>query len=202
MPLTLIFIAAMAAAQAPQSATGPGRPFLSPMGEPIFGQAPSEDGLTAWFEHADTNHDGALTIDEMATDAQRFFLTLDTNHDGEIDPDETTHYEIVIAPRLRMGNFGRDDEVASGRFGLLQIPEPVSSADSDFNRGVSVQEFRKAAESRFRLLDASHSGRLTLSSLEGIRHAVATAAKRPPQNKGDPDDQAILESDDADNPPM
>jgi len=217
MALPLLILAAAAVAQSPESATAPivveprlGRPFMSPMGEPVFGRTPNEEGLTAWFAHTDTNHDGSLTVDEMQADAERFFQTLDTNHDGEIDPDEIDHYEHVIAPQVHsralaiptssgtqpgaggrgggrgrhggggFGGFGDgDDEAGAGRFGLLQIPEPVSSADADFNRGVSAQEFKAAAAKRFQLLDVDHTGRLTLSELEGIRHAASSAADHP-----------------------
>jgi Ca2+-binding EF-hand superfamily protein len=213
-----ILFAAAAAAQPAASGVTPetveqrlGRPFMSPMGEPVFGRTPNEEGLTAWFAQVDGNHDGSLTVEEMQADAERFFQTLDTNHDGEIDPDEIDHYEHVIAPQVhsralaiptsspgaqtgaggRRGGRGRhggggfggfgsgDDEAGAGRFGLLQIPEPVASADADFNRGVSVQEFKAAAAKRFQLLDVDHKGRLTLAELEGVRHAASSAADHP-----------------------
>jgi Ca2+-binding EF-hand superfamily protein len=161
------------------------------MGEPFFGRTAGEDGLVVWFQQADRNHDGALTVEEMTADADRFFQTLDRNHDGEIDPDEISYYEGVIAPELRVqpilssttlpgGDVEEhaDDESSAGRLGLLQIPEPVASADSNFNRGVSPEEFRNAAVARFQLLDTSHSGKLTLPQLENIRHAASTVAKR------------------------
>ena len=145
---------------------GPGRAFLSPMGEPFFGRTAGEDGLIVWFQQADVNHDGALTSDEMSADADRFFKVLDRNHDGEIDPDEITHYEETI-------------QAKSYRYSLLNIPEPVMSADSDFNRGVSIEEFRRAASKRFQLLDVNHSGRLSLASLQTVREAAAEQAKHP-----------------------
>jgi Ca2+-binding EF-hand superfamily protein len=217
------------------------------LGEPFHGRSPGEDGLTAWFEQADLNHDGVLTADEMVLDAKRFFGLLDVNHDGEIDPDEIERYEQVIAPEVRSrfiaddsppvaaesgsGNRGEggregghgghggygggrgggggggrrggggedhggggsrgggggsrggggDDEASAGRFGLLQIPEPVASADADFNRGVSLAEFQRAAIQRFALLDVEHSGRLTLPELESIRQAASSAARRAPR---------------------
>src|SRR5690348_17356377 len=115
MVLPLLLIASAAAAQAPQdahgsppqsaplgSARGPGRLFVSPMGEPFYGRTAGEDGLVVWFQQADKNHDGMLTADEMAADADRFFQVLDRNHDGEIDPDEISYYEESIAPQLRI----------------------------------------------------------------------------------------------------
>ena len=162
------------------------------MGEPFHGRTSGEDGFVPWFEQADRNRDGALSSDEMSADAARFFATLDTNHDGEIDPDEIAHYESVT-PAVRVGS-----EVAAGNFELLQIPEPVASADANFNRGVSAPEFQSAALARFRLLDLQHQGALPRQELERIRRSAMAAAKRPPHKKGDPDDQAILESDETD----
>jgi Ca2+-binding EF-hand superfamily protein len=76
-----------------------GRPFISPMGEPFAVRGEGDDTLVDWFQQADGNHDGSLSVAEMQLDADRFFALLDTNHDGEIDPDEITNYEEVIAPQ-------------------------------------------------------------------------------------------------------
>ena len=64
-----------------------------------------------------------------------------------------------------------DNHQGAGRFGLLDLPEPVSSADSNFNRGVSASEFRQAAGQRFLALDLEHHGYLTLAELKSIRPA-------------------------------
>lgn len=250
MALALMILAAAQAAtagmpNAPHWAGPPGATrgarFMSPMGEPFFGVA-GEDGLTVWFQQADRNHDGVLTIDEMTADADRFYQSLDLNHDGEIDPDEIAHYETVTARGNYVGaspqtsdqassgapdgeqlrghggghgggghggghwgggrggprgdspggfdGFGGDDEAAAGRYGLLQIPEPVASADADLNRGVTLAEFRTAAAKRFQLLDVDHTGRLTLAKLESIREAAASEARRPPSHGSSPDGQS------------
>ena len=76
------------------------------------------------------------------------------------------------------GNAGSTAEMVAGRYGLLQIPEPVMSADANFNRGVSAAEFQNAAIARFQLLDFSHSGRLTLAQLQSVRQAAITASRR------------------------
>jgi Ca2+-binding EF-hand superfamily protein len=186
------------------------------MGEPFRAHDRSGDSLADWFNQADTDHDGYLTLAEMTKDAERFFAVLDVNHDGEIDPDEINHYEEVIAPEIRSGpNYamelasgndegqqgerggygggghrggggghrgggghggfrargGDDAHQGAGRYGLLDLPEPVVSADTDFNRGVSLNEFRQAAIQRFVALDIDHHGRLSLAELESIRPA-------------------------------
>jgi Ca2+-binding EF-hand superfamily protein len=185
------------------------------MGEPFRSNSRDDDTLADWFEQADKNHDGRLTLEEMQADAERFFATLDVNHDGEIDPDEITRYENVVAPETRAGEHfaslleeggqgderprggrdgrrhgeggpsprfvrgGDDQHQGAGRFGLLDLPEPVVSADADFNRGVSLSEFRQAAVQRFLALDLDHHGFLTLASLESIRPAPPPMPNAP-----------------------
>jgi len=138
--------------------------FVSPMGEPFYADG-SRGALEAWFNQADRNRDGVLTTEEMQADAERFFATLDADHDGEIGPDEITHYENVIAPGMRMN--------------LLDLPEPVIAADTDLNRGVSLDEFRKAADQRFRALDVDHVGRLTVALIESLSPAPPPREKTP-----------------------
>lgn len=160
-----------------------GQIFVSPMGQPFHAER-GGDALAAWFAEADTNHDGYLTLDEMQADAERFFAKLDTNHDGEIDPDEIDHYESAIAPETRddltASNDPRQTETHQGaaRFGLLDLPEPVTSADANLNRGVSLEEFRQAASNRFAALDLEHQGRISQSQLELMRPAPGPTAHK------------------------
>lgn len=186
------------------------------MGEPFRSSSRTDDTLADWFEQADKNHDGRLTIEEMQADADRFFALLDVSHDGEIDPDEITRYENVIAPEsgtgdrfalaLAEGGEGRegrhrgghaagfrggdDPHQGAGRYGLLDLPEPVVSADSDFNRGVSLPEFRQAAVQRFLALDLDHHGYLTLGGLETIRPAPPPTST-PAEKSHEADESAL-----------
>lgn len=195
MFVAFVLFAGLAGAQAAPSAAPAspliGRAFMSPMGEPFFGRTSGEDGLVVWFAKADSDHDGSITSAEMVVDAERFFETLDTFKDGEIDPEEITRYETVIAPHLRSEAYisaqslpgggvevDYDGESGAGRYSLLLIPEPVASADSNFNRGVSLEEFRKAAVTRFGLLDARRVGRLSFADLQEIRRAAASTARK------------------------
>jgi hypothetical protein len=172
-----------------------GPPFISPMGQPFRARTPGQDTLADWFHQADRNHDGALTVDEMEADAERFFATLDTNGDGQIDPDELKRYEWQVAPEIQVGSrfrsaraalsgeHGRDESKrrdlgsdgldaglqGGARYTLLNIPEPVSAADADLDRAVSRNEFRQAAIERFQLLDTKRLGKLTLPDLEALR---------------------------------
>lgn len=213
-------LAAMGVQSAPAVAGPPpvtrhwGALFISPMGEP-FRADRGGDAMALWFARADRNHDGYITLDEIEADADRFFAILDTNHDGEIDPDEINHYEDVIAPEIRSSpvldlasssNGGRrghekdrkewreprdgDNHEGAARFGLLDLPEPVVSADADFNRGVSQLEFRQAAVQRFAALDLSHRGRISLAELELMRPPAAAAPKKP-EGEGDIDTESV-----------
>lgn len=58
--------------------------------------------------------------------------------------------------------------LGAARFGLLNIPEPVASADGDFNRSINQREFAAAADRRFDLLDQAGLGYLTLQSLPAL----------------------------------
>lgn len=175
MPLSCLILTLAAAAQAPTVAPAPAvihrrRLFISPMGE-SFLNSRGGDALADWFAQADGNHDGVLTLDEMTADASRYFAALDQNHDGEIDPDEMLAYEAGVAPQLH-----RDAN-------LLGLSEPVASADTNFNRGVSLQEFQAAAQVRFRALDLGHQGRLDLGALERLKPPPAYREKSDPSDR-------------------
>jgi hypothetical protein len=199
-----------------------GRLFISPMGEPFRGADP----VGIWFDGADTNHDGVLTLAEFTADADRFFLRLDRGHDGEIDPDDIDYYETVLAPEIRTGGEGgmaagrpgggarrgggggrhgggggggggrgsgrmgggggdsqssgsdsqpRYSDVKRGaaRFSFFDYPEPVTVADTNFNRGVDPKEFRDAAADRFAMLDTKHDGKLTRAELPKLNAPAA-----------------------------
>ena len=185
--LLFLLVAMAAAGGTPAPAQPPAAPpgqqvivFISPMGEPFRrSQGPGEP-IERWFAGADTDHDGAIGVLEFQADAARFFATLDVNHDGEIAPDEISRYETEIAPEVQSGirtvTFGNDANnrrrarPGEGPFGmgsqaLLAIPEPVVSADADFNRGISPLEFRHTAGQRFLLIDRNHDGRITHDEL-------------------------------------
>ncbi|HXH16541.1 MAG TPA: EF-hand domain-containing protein [Sphingomonas sp.] len=57
------------------------------------------------------------------------------------------------------------ERLGAARFGFFDLPEPVVSADVNFNRGVDTAEFAKAAATRFAALDRNHDGALTRGEL-------------------------------------
>ncbi|HYD12311.1 MAG TPA: hypothetical protein VEC11_05650 [Allosphingosinicella sp.] len=180
----LLVVGSAAAAQPPAPPAGP--PvivFISPMGEPFRRADGPGEPIERWFNGADTDRDGGVTVTEFQADAARFYVTLDVNRDGEIAPDEMSRYETQIAPEVQSGmrltyqldRNGRPIQPRRQRPGLgpygmgtqalLTIPQPVISADADFNRGVSPAEFRHTAGQRFLLIDRNHDGRLTRDEL-------------------------------------
>ena len=184
-------ITVTARAQAPR---GPRRIFISPMGQPFRGTEAAPDPERAWFDSVDTNHDGALTLAEFKSDAGRFFTILDRKRDGEIDPDDIDYYENTLAPEVRSGNAVGSGIIArvqdgeggastqgtrgvlydagtlgAARFSYFDLPEPVTAADRNFNRGVDPMEFGRAAEQRFDSLDKNHDGKLTWDELPHVR---------------------------------
>lgn len=57
----------------------------------------------------------------------------------------------------------------AARFGYLDYPQPVIVADRNFNRGVDSDEWAKAADARFAMLDANGDGKLEKSELPKLR---------------------------------
>jgi hypothetical protein len=171
-------------------------PFVSPMGEPFRPDDAADDSLTKWFRQADRNGDGALSAPELSADAERFFATLDADRDGAILPPEFVAYEWEIAPEIQVNSRlrrargepapkddaerkkrARQDREArsspdalqgAARYALLNIPQPVAASDTNFDRAVSLDEFRQAAAHRFGLLDRAGDGQLTLVELQAL----------------------------------
>jgi hypothetical protein len=156
--------------------------FISPMGEPFHG-AEGLSGAELWFRKADANRDNKITPKEFEADALRFFAILDTDHDGEIGPEEVDHYESDIAPEIRvMSTYGdpslakSDDDgnvtdppyptrLGAGRYGFLDSPEPVVTADVNFDRAITRAEFAQTAMKRFKQLDTNGDGVITRDEL-------------------------------------
>lgn len=183
----------------------PWAPFISPMGEPFRPPSNGEAPIARWFAQADLNQDGMLTADEMQADAERFFARLDSNQDGQIDPDERRTYEMDIAPEIQVNSdwrrprgddwkqrkdrhdgYHKNGLQGAARYGILNIPQPVAAADADFNRAVSLAEFRQAAAYRFKLLDGGGQGKIALPELEA-RLPIRPKGKRPKPKKDERD---------------
>ena len=158
-----------------------------------------------FFTTLDSNHDGQLDPDEIA------------NYEYEIAPDiqvmsRTRRLPGQAAPtavksdpdnehdrKRERERRAREDAASLGfggalqgaaRYGLLNMPEPVAAADTDFNRAVTLDEFKAAAIARFQLLDKAHAGRISLAQLQAMR-PVPPADSRRPKVKPDADDTRI-----------
>jgi len=196
--LALALQAAGTSVQAPpeqaiivNGAPGCGPPFarvyIAPMGEPLRTDG-FTDPMKLWFDRADADHDGKLTLAELQADSDRFFAVLDTDKSGEIDPEEMSHYENDVAPEIKLYQRGQDKRPKTGQqkheakaaararadyeapygagiWASLNIPQPIVSADTDLNRGVSKLELEQAAERRWSLLDPQGRGYLTYATL-------------------------------------
>ena len=210
MPISALILALAAQAAEPEPITVTTRrwaPFISPMGEPFRSKAPGDDTLQNWFVQADRNRDGVLTPPEMQADAERFFGLLDGDRNGEILPEEIAAYEWKLVPEVQVNSAWRrargeaapprepkrplpyDAYALQGgaRYALLNMPQPVAAADSDFDRAVTLVEFRNAAELRFQLLDRSGDRQLSWTDLEALRPPLATKARREKVRKGETD---------------
>ena len=164
----------------------PVRGFISPMGEPFHAPFDKPYPSAIWFAQADTDHDGKLSRAEFRADAMRFFKLLDVNGDGKISDMETIRYEHQVAPEIITATVDTSDTQAppsaedngsavhtplssirqgASFFSFLNDPEPVRSADADFNNKVSVDEWMAMADRKFKALDPDDTGYLTLSTL-------------------------------------
>lgn len=173
--------------------------FLSPMGEPFRAKGGEGDPAAAWFAGADSDRDGRLTAAEFAADARRFFATLDRDRDGALVPEEVALYErsvpetALFRPRGEQaarppGKRRKDDpgyggEMGAGRYGFLNVPQPIWSADLDIDRAVTLAEFGRAATKRFALLDKAGAGGLTMAALGRTPAAAERAGPCQPRPK-------------------
>ena len=145
-----------------------------------------------FFATLDADHNGEIEPEELI------------HYEWEIAPDIQVMSKRRPAPAEAKANpakSGADEEDAgqagaprhrrerdfglqgAARYALLNIPEPVAAADTNFDRGISLGEFRQAAIFRFRLLDARGEGRLALVDLEALRSALLMAGRSRARDK-------------------
>jgi Ca2+-binding EF-hand superfamily protein len=150
-------------------------------GDAFLTPAEMQADAERFFATLDTDRDGEIDPDELAY------------YEYEVAPDvqvmsRTKRSPGEPAPKAIEGESEkharerskrrRDEGFASlglggalqgaARYSLLNIPEPVAAADTDFNRSITLDEFRQAAFARFQLLDNAHQGRLSLAQLAAL----------------------------------
>lgn len=156
----------------PPGGSGPpgGRPslFISPPGEPFRAPAGQGDPRAGWLRLVDPTGSGVITIDALVADARRYFAVLDRDHNGAIEGAEVTFYENTIVPEILLGGGGGPGGgglQGAARFGLLNDPQPIRSADFDLDYRVTLAEYERKARETFARLDTNHDGVLRVSEL-------------------------------------
>jgi Ca2+-binding EF-hand superfamily protein len=145
-----------------------------------------------FFARLDENEDGQIDREEVASYESVIAPEIQVNSNWRRSHSEAAALARAPQQSREDGSKRRRPEDShdgyqinglqgAARYGLLNIPQPVASADADFNRAVTLAEFRQAASSRFRLLDSSGAGRLTLVELQARlpSRPKGKRAKRP-----------------------
>ena len=142
-----------------------------------------------FFATLDTNSDGVIDPEELGVYESDIAPEVQVNSRWKFSPQA-----VAEANSVDNGDRGRrraDSSIdgyqihglqGGARYGLLNIPQPVAAADADFNRGTTLDEFRRAATHRFQLLDSKRGGRLTRQELETLlptRPKPGKRVKRP-----------------------
>lgn len=127
--------------------------------------------IDARFAAIDTNHDGKLSLDELAAEQQREmqkakalliqkltaqFHALDTNHDGQLSLQEF----LAVAPGVRANETPQD---------LLR------RFDANHDGKISADEFRAPQVAQFNRIDTNHDG--VISPAEAAAAAAAAGKK-------------------------
>lgn len=135
-----------------------------------------------WFERADANKDGVLTLGEARTDAERFFNAVDADGSGSLTPVEITNYRVKVYPREYLGTLATPLPPTSAPAktpGGSELPDPerrrfqmtpatadpVMAADANLDFQVTRDEFNAKLAERGGRLDADHDGRLTKAEI-------------------------------------
>ncbi len=72
----------------------------------------------------------------------------------------------------------------AARFSYFDFPEPVTVADTNFNRGVDPTEFQHAADVRFAMLDKNGDGKIERNELPRISSGPRRWPGRPGPGPG------------------
>ena len=154
-----------------------------------------------FFAKLDSDHNGEIDPDELANYEYEIapeiqVMSRTRRAPGQpapkvtaSDSDDERAEERPRKPRQEdFSSLGMGGALQGGaRYALLNIPEPVAAADTDFNRGITRQEFREAAAARFALLDKTGQGRLTLAQLEALPHLPSSDGHRQKYKDDAPD---------------
>ena len=130
-----------------------------------------------FFARLDSNQDGQIDREEMKTYEWEIAPEIQVNSNwrtprGQAAPKAEPNLNHPgdsgwwDSRKDQHDGYQADGLQGAARYGILNIPQPVASADADFNRLITLFEFRQAASFRFKLLDSRGLDRLTLADLE------------------------------------
>lgn len=159
-----------------------------------------------FFARLDSSRDGKIDPDEIKVYEWEIAPEIQVNSEwrksrGEAAAESRQREGREPGDEPRRGDdhdgYRTDGLQGAARYALLNIPQPVASADADFNRLVTLDEFRKAASQRFGLLDLDRLGRLTLQQLEA-RQPARPKGRRAKRQKDSADTRVGLPLPDGD----
>jgi Ca2+-binding EF-hand superfamily protein len=163
--------------------------------------AEMESDAERFFARLDSDHDGEIDPDELAQYEYEVapeiqVMSRTRRAPGQPAPaasNADTDQLSAVGDEKKQRRARAEQDFASlglggalqgaARYSLLNMPEPVAAADADFNRSITLQEFRAAALARFQLLDTARQGRLSLAQLEAMPHAPNVDGKHLKPNE-------------------
>lgn len=155
-----------------------------------------------FFARLDNNHDGQIDPDELKIYEWEFAPEVQVSSNwkrprGQPAAEQKPASDHAAAeaswrrPQDQHDGYHADGLQGAARYGLLNIPQPVASADADFNRVITLAEFRQASSIRFKLLDGLGQGRIMLAELEA-RLPTRPEGKREKHRKDELDSRIGL----------
>ena len=147
-----------------------------------------------FFHKLDSNGDGVIDSEEIVIYEQEIAPEVQVNSDWKLSRQAAAAAKQSGSDRNRDGRKRRrtrdtvngyqiDGLQGAARYGLLNLPEPVVGADSDFNRKITLDEFSRAASYRFRLLVSMVEGTPTLQELETLLPSRPKEGRRVKRRK-------------------
>jgi Ca2+-binding EF-hand superfamily protein len=114
----------------------------------------------ALFRAADKNKNDVIDADELqaSTIAQDTFLHADTNHDGRLSISEFSELRRAL---FQIADIDHDDNLVYVEYQLLILMEQVGWNDQNHNGRIELSELRESLKKAFEQLDADHDGKLT-----------------------------------------
>ena len=137
--------------------------------------------MKRWFDRADANHDGAVTLDEFINDAKTQFQRMDIDKNDYLVSEEVERFRMTYRD-YQTGNKPADDKEdqqsppdhhgkdhtggSEGSEG--SVIDPVMSADANLDYKVTLDEFTAYSQRTFKSLDADHNATLNLGEVTAI----------------------------------